>query len=106
MQRTSNVTEFAILKDDELLSPRDFHQASGCPVCEVLDDVCMCLEYAYLVAHILSQLQELRRGRDIRGHAQVGPFELDESQKVGGQGCEARLLRALVVALEETGVAC
>lgn len=78
--RTSNVTKLPVLEDDELLAPSNLSQASDGLVREVFDDICMRLQHANLISHILGQSQQLGRGRHICGYTKIGSLHVNESQ--------------------------
>lgn len=84
-RHTANVTELAVLEDQELFAARNLVQSTNGLVVEVRDDVGMGLENADVISNILGKAQQLVRGGDVGRNTQVGALEVDETQKVRGQ---------------------
>jgi len=80
---TANVTEFAVLKDYELLAARNLVQASDGFVVEVGNNVCVRLEDADVVANIFGQSQQLIGGGDVGRDTEIGAFEVDQTEEIG-----------------------
>ena len=58
-----------------------------------------------MISHFLRDLQKLAGSRDIRRHAEIGPFCVDQLEEVVGERCENSLLGALAVGLREGDMA-
>ena len=84
-RRTANVGKLAVLEDDEALPPGNVPDGSRGAVAPVDDDVAVGLEDADVVATLVGQVQQLGRGLDVGGQAEVGLFYRHEAQQVGCQ---------------------
>lgn len=77
-RHTTNVGKLAVLEDEKVLPPRDSPKGLCSPVGPVGDDVAVCLEQAYRVAHVFGELQQFGRSLDVGRQTQVGSLDGDE----------------------------
>ena len=81
---TSNIPEFPIFKEQEMLPSRYLLQAFDCFLRPVVYDIGVGLEYAYVVTDFFCDAQKVVCGMNISGYAEVGALYGDQGEKVCG----------------------
>lgn len=69
---TANVPKLPVLEYKEVFPRGYLLKTFDCPVGEIINDVCMCFEYANGVADLVCEAKESGGGMNISGDTQVG----------------------------------
>ena len=82
---TADVSKLSVFKQQKLLASRYFIQAFDSPLGEIVDDIRMRFQDAYVIAHLLCQPQQGRGGVYVCRDAERGALDGDQVEQVACQ---------------------